>query len=133
MLRNVAVKADRSLDGVVENATWTTGRMIGKHALLFQNPSDYVQINLPQQIDDLTLAAWINVESINADYAGLLMSDGWNNGQGLSALAVASGRSGRVCRLLGAQLLAVRGRRSTATIRTAGRIWRRCMTTLPRV
>ena len=77
VLRNVAANGDRSLDGVVENATWSDGRMIGKHALLFQNPADYVQINLPQKTDDLTLAAWVCLESIDGDYGGLLMSDGF--------------------------------------------------------
>ena len=39
VLPNVAVGGDRAGDGVVENATWTIGRMPGKHALLFNGPS----------------------------------------------------------------------------------------------
>ena len=62
VLHNLAASGDRSLDGVVENATWTTGRMPGKHALLFNGPADYVRINLPQKVDDLTLTAWVYVE-----------------------------------------------------------------------
>lgn len=45
VLPNVAAGGDQSLDGVVENATWTTGRMPGKHALLFSNSADYVRVN----------------------------------------------------------------------------------------
>jgi hypothetical protein len=81
VLRNVAANGDKSLDGVALQATWTTGRMPGKHALLFQNENDYVQLNLPQTVDDLTLAAWVNVVSLRQDTSllnGLLMSENWN-------------------------------------------------------
>ena len=64
MLPNVAANGDHALDGVVENATWSTGRMLGKHALLFNGPTDYVSVNLPQKTDDLTLAAWICIDSL---------------------------------------------------------------------
>ena len=53
MLLNVANNRDHALDGVVENATWSTGRMSGKHALLFQNPNDCVRLKLPQSTADL--------------------------------------------------------------------------------
>jgi hypothetical protein len=78
VLPNVAANGIGSLDGVVENATWTTGRMIGKHALLFRGPSDYVRINLSQKTDDLTLAAWVRFDWLNDRSASvLLMSTGW--------------------------------------------------------
>jgi hypothetical protein len=79
VLPNVAANGDHSLDGVVENATWTTGRMPGKHALRFNGPDDYVGLNLPQKTDDLTLAAWIYVESLDEELTGLLMSDCWGH------------------------------------------------------
>ena len=85
VLSNVAANGNKSLDGVVQQATWTNGRMPGKHALLFQNESDYVQLNLPQTVDDLTLAAWVNVTSLHQElykgrpsFNGLLMSATWN-------------------------------------------------------
>jgi hypothetical protein len=85
ILANVAAHGNKSFDGVVENATWTTGRMTGKHALRFQTPDDHVQIDLPQKVDDLTLAAWVNVESLHDElsdgqplFNGLLMSEHWN-------------------------------------------------------
>jgi hypothetical protein len=79
VLPNVAASSGRLLDGVVENAIWSTGRMPGKHGLLFNSPTDYVSINLPQKTDDLTLAAWVNVESLQnpSCISGLLMSDQW--------------------------------------------------------
>jgi hypothetical protein len=85
VLPNVAANGNKSLDGVVQQATWTNGRMPGKHALLFQNENDYVRLNLPQTVDDLTLAAWVNVASLhhelyqgNPSFNGLLMSATWN-------------------------------------------------------
>lgn len=84
VLPNVAANGDTSLDGVVEQATWTNGRMPGKHALLLQNQEDYVRLNLPQKVDELTLVAWINITSLQSGasngkkaFNGLLMSESW--------------------------------------------------------
>jgi hypothetical protein len=74
VLANVAANAHGLYDGIIENARWIDGRTPGKHALLFNGAQDYVSINLPQTVDDLTLATWIYVESGGG---GLLMSDGW--------------------------------------------------------
>ena len=62
---------------MVENATWSDGRMRGKHALLFNGPADYVRINLPQKVDDLTLAAWVCVEWLHDSLSSLLVSEKW--------------------------------------------------------
>ena len=78
VLRNVAANGDHAIDGVVENATWSTGRMLGKHALLFRDPSDFVRVNLPQKIDDLTFAAWVCIDSLGENpLTALLASTGW--------------------------------------------------------
>ena len=77
MLPNVAVHGDKSLDGVVENATWTVGRMAGKHALLFQGPSDFVRVNIPQKVDDLTLIGWVYAYWPENPASSLLMSESW--------------------------------------------------------
>ena len=81
VLPNVAANGDHALDGVVANATWSTGRMPGKHALLFQNPSDCVRFNLPQSTSDLTLAAWVCFDAFDSSFhaaSGLLMSESQN-------------------------------------------------------
>ena len=77
VLPNVAGKGNSALDGTVENVTWSDGRMVGKHALQFNSVSDYVQLNLPKKVDDLTLSAWIQVQSLDEGQIGLLMSSGW--------------------------------------------------------
>ena len=80
VLPNVAVGGDRAGDGVVENATWTIGRMPGKHALLFNGPADYVRVNLPQKTDSLTLAAWVCFDTLKdiGPAAVLLASENWH-------------------------------------------------------
>jgi hypothetical protein len=84
VLPNVAADGNSLQDGVIRQATWTTGRMPGKHALLFQNQDDCVELNLPQTTDDLTLAAWVNVTSPHRELNegapslnGILLSDNW--------------------------------------------------------
>lgn len=80
VLANVAENGRSWFDGSVENATWTHGRMPGKHALLFNGPADYVRTNLSQTVDDLTLMAWVNVRSLGNPWSGgLLMSTEWNH------------------------------------------------------
>jgi hypothetical protein len=77
LLPNVAANGDKTLDGVVENATWSTGRMPGKHALLFNGQRDCVRLNLPQRTENLTLAAWVCVQSLDHLFGGLLTSTDW--------------------------------------------------------
>lgn len=80
VLANVAENGQKSPDGIVENATWTTGRMPGKHALLFTDSSDSVHIELPQGTEDIAIAAWLRVESLDhCQTTGLVMSVGFGN------------------------------------------------------
>lgn len=79
VLRNVAHNADRSLDGVIVGAAWCDGRMAGKQALQFNGPDDRVRVNLPQTVNDLTLVAWLRLESFDAHpgIRNILSTDGW--------------------------------------------------------
>ena len=81
VLSNVAKSRGSSLDGIIENATWCRGRMIGKQALRFNGPDDCIHINLPHKVDDLTVASWIYIESLYCELNGLLLSDGWGPGK----------------------------------------------------
>lgn len=83
VLRNVAANGSKSLDGTIMNVVWSIGRMAGKHALLFHSRADRVEVDLPQTVDDMTLAVWVQIESLNgpseneSKYSGLLMSSNW--------------------------------------------------------
>jgi hypothetical protein len=81
VLRNVATGGDRSADGVIENVTWSNGRMPGKHSLQFMRPDDCVRIHLPQRADDLTLAAWVYVDALANEPSGLLSGSAGGDGQ----------------------------------------------------
>ena len=82
MLRNMAANGDRSLDGTIINAAWGNGRVAGKHALRFGGQDDCVCLNLPQTTNNLTLSAWVFVDSLSGVNTGLVMSDGFfRNGQ----------------------------------------------------
>ena len=78
VLPNVADNGGRALDGKIIGATWCGGRMHGKPALQFDGVGSRVEIQLPQRVDDLTLAAWVYIESLENAFGNLLMSDGWN-------------------------------------------------------
>ena len=54
-----------ALDGAIEGATWTTGRMTGKQALHFDGDQARVKVSLPQRMTQMTLAAWVAIEFIS--------------------------------------------------------------------
>lgn len=75
---------DSTLHGRIEGATWTTGRMLGKHALYFDGNQARVKVDIPMRMTQMTLAAWIAIEYISDNdrvgSAGLLMPDNWDHG-----------------------------------------------------
>ena len=75
VLPNVADNADHALDGRITGAPWAIGRMYGKQALAFDGADSRVEINLARRSDDLTLAAWIQIDSLGNELNSLLMSD----------------------------------------------------------
>jgi hypothetical protein len=77
LLPNVAAHADRSSDGMIENARWTAGRMLGKQALLFNGHDDRAHIHLPQKTKDITLAAWVYLFSHGDGVSSGLLMGSW--------------------------------------------------------
>jgi hypothetical protein len=79
---NTAVLTNRAstgaaLNGEILDAPWVDGRFPGKSALEFKKAKSGVKINLPQEMSSMTLAAWVNIESLPHKFNSLLMSDGW--------------------------------------------------------
>jgi hypothetical protein len=64
------------LNGAIEGATWVEGRFKGKEALEFKRTIAGVQINLPHEMQSVTVAAWIKIDGLPHTWNGLLMSDG---------------------------------------------------------
>jgi hypothetical protein len=45
------------------------------------NPGDRVRLNLDGRYTALTLACWVKVDSVDKKYSGLLLTDGYDNGE----------------------------------------------------
>lgn len=67
-------------DGRIVGARWTTGRWPGKDALLLDRDTDYVEIDIPGQHDELTIAAWVKVDRLDFVFNAILNSNGYDLG-----------------------------------------------------
>ena len=67
--------------GGIVGARWTRGRWPEKQALEFKRPGDRVRLNLDGRYPALTLACWVKVDSVDKKYSGLLLTDGYENGE----------------------------------------------------
>jgi hypothetical protein len=68
-------KGGDKLDGVIHDAVWTTGRMPGKDALRFDGDGARVEVRIPKELKELTLAAWLSVALIDESGCCLLAAD----------------------------------------------------------
>lgn len=77
-LPNTAVHGDDIAAGTIVGCNWTEGRWPGKTALQFHSVSDRVRLNLPGEYPQFTLAAWVQLHSLNArqSQSSLCMSQG---------------------------------------------------------
>lgn len=75
VLPNVGPKGGSTLDGTVKHAAWCDGPVLGRRALEFSGPSDYVWLNVARSSESLSLAAWIYVQSLENEFSALLMSE----------------------------------------------------------
>tara|TARA_R110002096_G_scaffold147220_12_gene306951 strand:- start:1922 stop:3445 length:1524 start_codon:yes stop_codon:yes gene_type:complete len=79
LLVNLAENAGVS-DGRIQGARWVSGRWPGKDGLLFDRDTDYVEINIPGEFEELTFAAWMKVDRFDFSHTSILDSNGWNSG-----------------------------------------------------
>jgi hypothetical protein len=77
-LLNRAAATAGKFDGQIENAKWDDGRFQGKPALKFNGDDSRVKLNIPQQMDQLTLAMWVRPDAWDAPIIALLDADGWS-------------------------------------------------------
>jgi hypothetical protein len=71
---------DRMADGRIEGAGWTTGRWPGKEALLFDRDTDFVQLDIPGEHQELTIATWLKLDRLDFVFNAILNSDGYDLG-----------------------------------------------------
>ena len=67
-------------DGRVTGARWASGRWPGKEALLFDRDSDFVQIDIPGEYPELTIAVWLKLDRLDFELNAILNSDGADDG-----------------------------------------------------
>jgi ferric-dicitrate binding protein FerR (iron transport regulator) len=71
---------DSMADGRISGARWATGRWPGKDALLFDRNTDFVEIEIPGEHQELTIAAWLKVDRFDFVFNAILNSDGYDLG-----------------------------------------------------
>jgi len=77
-----AVQHHEVPDGRIVGARWATGRWQGKQSLWFDQQEDFVELNIPGQFQELTMAAWLKVERFENEITAILNSD-WANSGGI--------------------------------------------------
>lgn len=80
MLQNAGNQQTSVPDATVVGCQWTSGRWPGKRALEFQSVNDRVRLNVPGELESLTLAAWVRVQGLDRKINSLFMSDGFAPG-----------------------------------------------------
>ncbi|MEQ1831066.1 MAG: LamG-like jellyroll fold domain-containing protein, partial [Pirellula sp.] len=63
------------LDGRIVSARWVSGRWPGKDALLFDGDREYVQLDIPGNFMDLTIAAWLKIDRLDYEMNAIVNSD----------------------------------------------------------
>ncbi len=81
MVNNFAEPGLKRRNGGAVGAQWTQGRWPEKEALEFKRPGDRVRMNLDGTYSAITLACWIKVDAVDKKYNGLLLTDGYDNGE----------------------------------------------------
>lgn len=79
VLMNASHEA-KATNGRISGARWTLGRWPGKEALLFERDSDFVQIDIPGEYQELTIATWLKVDRLDFGLNAILNSDGYEPG-----------------------------------------------------
>lgn len=81
LVNNFAEPRQKQRAGGAVGAHWTQGRWPGKEALEFKRPGDRVRLNLDGTYAALTLSCWVKVDAVDKKYNGLLLTDGYDNGE----------------------------------------------------
>ncbi len=71
----------KQFDGAIVGAPWVDGPWPGKQALNFKRPGDRVRIKIDREFTDITLAAWVRIDSLDRRFNSLLLTDGFDPGE----------------------------------------------------
>lgn len=67
-------------DGDIQGARWVSGRWPGKSALLFDRDTDYVELDLPGEYEELSFATWLKIDRFDFSHVSIFDSNGWGQG-----------------------------------------------------
>jgi len=76
-LHNSGSLADSVPDATIVGCEWREGRWATKPAIEFRGISDRVRLNVPGDLESVTLAAWVRVQGLDRQINSLFMSDGF--------------------------------------------------------
>jgi hypothetical protein len=76
-----AVREHGVPDGRIAGARWATGRWPGKQALWFDRDSDFVELEIPGEYPELTVAVWLKVDRFEHEMNAILNSNGADQGR----------------------------------------------------
>lgn len=72
--------AGESIDGKIDGARWVSGRWPEKRALLFDQSSDSVVLEILEELPRFTFAAWINLDRLDEPLTAIMNSLDWKPG-----------------------------------------------------
>ncbi len=67
-------------DGNISGARWVSGRWPGKRALLFDRDSDFVELTIPGEHQELTIAVWLQMDRFDNALNAIFNSNDWDDG-----------------------------------------------------
>ncbi len=78
---NAAEPKQGKLSGGIVGANWNTGRWPWKDALEFKRPGDRVRLKIPGRYEQISLACWARIDSLDRKYNALMLTDGYDHGE----------------------------------------------------
>lgn len=76
-LPNSGSRRDDVPEATIVGCEWREGRWATKPALEFRGISDRLRLNVPGDVESVTLAAWVRVQGLDRQINSLFMSDGF--------------------------------------------------------
>lgn len=81
VLENEFKHAEHTIsNGRIVGARWVSGRWPGKNSLLFDGDNERVELDIPGEYDEFTIAAWIKIDRLDYEMNAILNSDDLEDG-----------------------------------------------------
>src|SRR5439155_7607377 len=67
-------------DGRIAGAQWATGRWTGKQSLQFDRDTDFAEVEIPGEYQELSVGVWLKVDRFDWEMNAILNSNGSDSG-----------------------------------------------------